>query len=348
MTVLHSSHNIEAMDKRRSLVILTATYNDKESLQEWLRQLDRELARAALCGSVVIIDDGSRIPVDGSMLTAAPLSAVEEITIITLARNLGHQRALATGIGYIADKIQCDCLVVMDSDMEDLPAHVPQLVNAANETKDRIIFAARTRRSEGLLFKGFYLLYQYLYRALTGTSIAVGNFSAVPGRLIARVARVSEIWSHIAAGVMRARIPFRTIPAPRGQRLHGKSRMNFSALVIHGLSAIAVHADVVGVRIILSLIIAGGTLLLMIGAVVLKRLVFDFFIWGWTSMVVIVLGLSVFQTLFAAAVMAFLILAGRNQMTVIPVRDYVHFVLDVSRVLPAKHAAIPRTPSIPA
>ena len=40
-------------------------------------------------------------------------------------------------------------------------------------------------------------------------------------------------------------------PIPRGYRITGISKMNFVALVAHGMSAISVYGDVVGVRLML-------------------------------------------------------------------------------------------------
>jgi hypothetical protein len=38
-----------------------------------------------------------------------------------------------------------------------------------------------------------------------------------------------------------------TVPTERAPRLCGESRMNFVALVGHGLSALSVHAELIGV-----------------------------------------------------------------------------------------------------
>ncbi|MBL4691532.1 MAG: glycosyltransferase, partial [Rhodospirillales bacterium] len=213
------------MTAAKDIVILTATYNDWDNFQPFLKSLDAVLGQASLSARVVVIDDGSSFPTDDTASISQDYDAISQVTAVTLTRNMGNQRAIAIGLGYIAKEMPCDYLVIMDSDMEDLPEYVPQLVERAGETNSKVIFAERTRRANHRTFKIFYGLYKSLYRMLTGMPISIGNFSAVPGRLVRRIAGISEIWSHFPAGIMRAKIPFDTLPSSRGPRLHGESKM---------------------------------------------------------------------------------------------------------------------------
>jgi hypothetical protein len=133
---------------------------------------------------------------------------------------------------------------------------------------------------------------------------------------------------------MRARVPFRAIPATRGQRIKGESKMNLVALVVHGLSGFTVHADIVGVRILLATLGMGTVILAVLFLVIAKRFVFDFFVIGWTSLVIIILGIAVIQAFMAAVFLAFLILSGKNQRVIIPGVDFTKYILETSRVYP--------------
>lgn len=322
------------MSKSGKIIILTPVYDDWESVFVLLDQLDDALAEDKLKASVVVIDDGSPIFADTLDFSGLDLSAIEEVEVVTLTRNLGNQRALAVGIGHIAATRNCGILVIMDSDLEDSPKYVPQLIAEARKTGNEIVFAERTRRSEGTAFKAFYKIYKYLYKVLTGMPISIGNFSATPGRLIKRIAGISEIWSHFPAGIMRARVPFRTIPATRGQRLKGQSKMNLVSLVIHGLSGFAVHADVVGVRIVITVFGLGVAIIIAVFLVIAKRFLFDFYVLGWTSLVTIILGVAVIQAFMAAIFMAFMILSGKNNRLIIPGIDCAKYILETRRIYP--------------
>ena len=320
------------MSNPTDIVILTATYNDWGSFFPFLGALDGKLAEAALAAKVVAVDDGSSLPADEKALAALELRAIREVTFVTLTRNMGNQRAVAIGLGYVANEMTCDCLVVMDSDMEDLPKYVPQLIERAGRSDSQIVFAERTRRANHTTFKMFYGIYKSFYRLFTGMPISIGNFSAIPGRLVKRIAGISEIWSHFPAGIMRARVPFETIPTDRGPRLHGASKMNLVSLVIHGISGLSVHADVVAVRLLLGILALGTAIIAAIAVFILLKLFTDLPLLGWTSQIVTILGGILFQMFVAAFLIVFLVLAQKSQRTIIPAIDYANFIFETRRI----------------
>src|SRR5262249_24563969 len=116
--------------------------------------------------------------------------------------------------------------------------------------RKEVVFAARAKRMESLMFKFFYRVYQLLHRVLTGIEVRVGNFSVMPRQVLARVIASPDLWNHYAAAVYRAKVSRRLLPLARGVRLTGVSKMNFVTLLTHGLSAIAVFSDQVSARLL--------------------------------------------------------------------------------------------------
>lgn len=323
------------MTSGTDLAILTATFNDWQSLKSLLPQIDAVLVEAGHTARLVVVDDGSSSFVEAELYADLHLRAIRDATVVTLTRNLGNQRALAVGIAYVAALVPCEALVIMDCDHEDRPEYIPVLLNKLREkTEPRIVFAARTERSEGRFFRLFYGLYTWLYRYLTGLPISIGNFSIIPRRLIPRVAGISEIWSHFPAGIMRARVPFETIPSARGQRLYGESKTNFVSLIIHGLSGFAVHADVVVVRVLIAMLVLTFAILGYMAIIAVRKFFIGDLIIGWTTQVFSVLGGVLFQAVLSALLVIFLVLAGRNQRPIIPSRDYQDYIMETVRVFP--------------
>ena len=317
-----------------SIVIMVAAYNDWESVTSIVPLLDRQLSGRYQGVRVVVIDDGSAEFASESLFAAQSFEAIDEVRVVTLRRNLGNQRAFAVGLGYLASEVEFDILVLMDSDHEDKPEYVPLLIDQAIREGNKVVFAERTQRSEGRRFQMFYAIYKTLYAVLTGAPISYGNFSAIPSILVKRIASISEIWNHFPAGIMKARVPYSSIPSERGTRKHGTSKMNLVNLAIHGLSGLAVHADVVSVRFTLGLVLFAAISAAGIAVVVLKRFLFDDFVLGWSSQAVLAL-LGIFsQLLIAAALVVFLVLASRNQRNIIPAWDYRKFLMDVRAVYP--------------
>jgi hypothetical protein len=108
--------------------------------------------------------------------------------------------------------------------------------------------------------------------------------------------------------------------------------MNVVALVVHGLSAMAVFGDRIGVRLLivvsLGMVLAAGALIGVIGIRLLTTLAIP----GWATYVSGILLVMLVQMLLIILVFAFVILAGRDTASFIPGRDYVYLTSGVQQV----------------
>lgn len=315
-----------ATDSPTDLVILAPVFNDWPAVRLLLPRLDTELAKHRLRARVVLVNDGSFVP-PPAVLVDEELSAISQLRVLSLRRNLGHQRALAVGLAFVHAQMPCSAVVVMDADGEDDPADVPRLVAELRGGGDgAIVFAQRIRRSEGLVFALLYRLYRAMHRLLTGISVQVGNFSVVPFALLDRLVVVSDLWNHYAAAVFQSRLPYRMVPTQRGRRLSGESSMNLVSLVGHGLSAIAVFADRVGVRILIATIATLLATILGLGIVVGRSLVTHAAPASWILVAAVVALVVVVQTIATASLFVLQVLFARGGASFIPARDYQFFV----------------------
>jgi glycosyltransferase involved in cell wall biosynthesis len=317
----------EHADHGEGLVILMPVYNDWESLQKLLFLLDMVLADHQLTAHVLVVDDASSVVPEDRLLSSPSFRAIERVTVLELRRNCGHQRAISVGLAYLEATTCYEAVVVMDADGEDDPADVPLLVKAL-EGHDwrRMAFAHRKRRSEGWGFSVCYYVYRKLFVTLVGQNVQFGNFSAVPRSLLRRLVCVSEIWNHYAIGALKAKIPFVAVPTRRATRLAGKTHMNFVSLVIHGLSAIAVYGDVIGVRALIVMAALGAPILVATSASILMPLVTGVVIPGWATYFLGISAILLLQFVTLALFFVFLTLNGRSTANVLPVRDYSYFV----------------------
>ena len=313
--------------------MMTPVFNDWPSLTVLLEKLDLELAAHGISADILAVDDGSSIPPIGS-LNPAKLTAIHNISVLRLKRNLGHQRAITIGLAYAEANLKADVVVVMDSDGEDTPIDVIRLIHTCASTNyQKIIFARRSQRSESWLFKLFYRAYRTMYRLLTGFDIQVGNFSAIPFPMLHRLVVVSEIWNHYAAGTLKSKLPHTDIPTQRGYRYRGESKMNFASLITHGLSAISVYGEMVGVRLLMASCGLIGVSVVALFGVIGVRLMTDLAIPGWTSYLVLALISVILQAFIISLSFIFLVLIGRNNGGFLPSRDYHHFVLALDEVI---------------
>ena len=328
----HTRLTIAQRGRCDRVLFVIPVFNDWGSLAMLLQALDQSLQQQGICGEVLVVDDASTISSKGA-LQLQDLWAIQRVHALKLKRNVGHQRAIAIGLAYAEDYYITDMVVVMDGDGEDTPEEAVRLIHScAAQGYEKIVFARRSQRSESWLFRLFYRLYRQTYRLLTGFDIHVGNFSAIPFGLLHRLVAVSEIWNHYAAGVLKAKLPHTDLATRRGYRYQGQSTMNFVSLVTHGLSAISVHGEVVGARLLVASCGLMGCALIGLLTIVGIRLLTDLAIPGWTSYLVMALISVILQTFIISLAFIFLVLVGRNNTSFLPDRDYAHFVLALEEV----------------
>ncbi|HLJ95606.1 MAG TPA: glycosyltransferase [Gemmataceae bacterium] len=316
----------------RPLVVLLPVFNDWTALRKLLVNLDAVSREHGLSFQILIVDDGSTMMAEEGF-TGQGFPTFECIDILRLRRNLGHQRAIAVGLAYVEDRIPCEAVILMDSDGEDDPRDVPRLLQKyRDEAEQKIIFAERTKRSETCVFQLFYSLFKLLHFILTSRQVRVGNFSVIPAVRLASLAVVSEMWNHYAAAVYKSRQPLALVPTQRSQRLDGKSKMGFTNLVIHGLSAISVYSDTIGVRLLVAATLLIGLTLAGLVGVVAVGLVAGLAIPAWATLTAGTLLAVLFQAILFSLIFSFLILGDRQGSTFLPLRDYRYFVDRVKTV----------------
>jgi hypothetical protein len=309
-------------------VILIPLYNDWETFAKLAVKIDEVLVANGREADILIVDDASVVD-PGQRSRFGPYRALGRIDVLRLRRNLGHQRAIALGLTHIHERRApaYEAVVVMDGDGEDAPEDVPRLLERLEAEGGRlIVFAERTRRSESLVFQFFYFLYRQLHFLLTSIQVRVGNFSAIPRCRLESLVAVSDLWNHYAAAAFHSRQPYCTIPTRRARRLGGRSSMSFVALVAHGLSAISVYREVIGVRLLVLAIVLALWAVLGLAVTVVLKLATPMAIPGWATSAAGILLIVLLQALMLSLVFCFVILGDRDSTTFLPLRDHIYFI----------------------
>lgn len=271
------------------LVIVTPVYEDTEAASQLFREVAAEFSGRAF---VVAVDDGSvRQPLDVSTLSGAGLSGV----VIRLKRNVGHQRAIAIGINYVAEHHPGVNVVVMDSDGEDVPSTIKALIRSLADPEVDVVVAQRRSRVETWRFRTFYFVYKQFFKLLSGRKISFGNFMALKPSAVKRLAAMQELWIHVAGCVLVSKLRMAACPLDRGPRYAGQSKMNFVGLALHGFKGLMVFAEDVLVRVgIACALVAVLSVVGSLAAIVLKLV--GFATPGWFSVALGILLLVFMQT----------------------------------------------------
>jgi hypothetical protein len=297
-----------------------------------LDKLSQVCLRLGLHCHVLIVNDGGQALPDAIREQVASDTS-RSCEILSLHRNLGHQRAIAVGIAYAESNLSAKYLLVMDADGEDDPMALDQLLSEAQTHPEAIVFAQRSVRSEGPLFRAGYWLFKWLFKLLSGRVISFGNYSLLPWPLLKRLVVSPELWVHYAAGVIRARIPFTTVPVPRAARYAGDSKMNLAGLILHGMAAISLFADVAAVRVLL---VALAALIMSVSGIAIAtglKLFTALATPGWATSLVVGLTILMVQVITLSLMLVFVAFQQRTTAAgTLPREIYDKYIEQVTRL----------------
>ena len=311
--------------------LVIPVYNDWDSFRMLLRDLDLAAASLPFQLSVSAVDDGS---IDDPLPTLGDLSGLlhlVSVEIISLCVNVGHQRAI--GLCVLAQQRDFDAVLIMDADGEDPPQSIGALTRDIGNRKDFCFVAHRKKRVETASFKFFYLLYKFFFKLVTGKTISFGNYCILSASYVDRLVMIPDLWNNLPAAILRSRLPIHLVPIHRGRRYAGQSKMNFTSLIVHGLSAISVYADTIFVR----LLVLSVALVVLSAAVVSALLVLRIFVPahatpGWATTIAFGLTIIILQVLFTALSSILTLLNNRVQRLILPKLDYLPYVRNRSQL----------------
>src|SRR5712692_162254 len=200
-------------------------------------RLHEEIVRAMTAigdpWEVTYIDDGSR---DRSLdLLRALVERDSRVTVLELSRNWGHQAALTAGIASVSG----DCAVLMDGDLQDPPALIPQMVAAWKSGAEVVLAERRSRFETGMRRVLFPLFYSVLgFLSDYPIPLNAGIFGLLDRRAVDAINRLGESNRYIPG--LRAWVGFRTqvVFYDRAQRAAGEPKQSFLRLLGYALDAI--------------------------------------------------------------------------------------------------------------
>jgi polyisoprenyl-phosphate glycosyltransferase len=242
---------------------------------------------------LILVDDGST---DGSwnrMLAVAGNDPA--VKLVRLSRNFGHQAALTAGL----DVARGEAVVTIDSDLQDPPELIPELVLRWRDGYD-VVYAVRGERQGERRWRlaGIGVYYRLL-RRIAGTDIPeqAGDFRLLSRRAVDSLARMPER-ARFLRGMSRW-IGFRQVAVPytRDPRYAGRTKYPLRKLLRLGLDGILSFSTLP-----LKLVSLLGFLLVVFCMGVLA---WSVFVWafeshrpaGWTSLIAVVLLLGGVQLL---------------------------------------------------
>jgi len=140
------------------LSLVIPVYNEVEVLPALFDALLPVLDSIDSGYEVVFVDDGSK---DGSCVMLDDRAAANpRVKVLHFSRNFGHQAAITAGLDFSSG----DAVVVMDADLHDPPALLPEMVECFEKGFDVVSARRVEREGEGPFKRGTAALFYALMR----------------------------------------------------------------------------------------------------------------------------------------------------------------------------------------
>lgn len=175
------------MESQVVLSIVSPVYNEEECLEQFYAEVSHVLEGLDCSYEVLLVDDGSSDRTSEIMRWIH--ASNPNWKIFHLARNFGHQAALTAGL----DMAQGQCVIAMDSDLQDRPAAIPDMLKLWHEGY-QVVYAVRRKRKEGPFKRIMYSSFYRVFGALTDFEIPLdsGDFSLMDRRVVDAIKSLPE------------------------------------------------------------------------------------------------------------------------------------------------------------
>ena len=221
----------------KNFFIITPTFNDWRSLNEVLHEIDKKVSKMKGKFSVIVINDASTIK---PSLKLKRLKKLKKITIITNKKNLGSQKSISLGLKYLQKIKTKSIITVIDSDGEDDPGKIKELINQAQKNPQSIITANRLKRKENIIYNLFYKIHLLITFILTGKYIDFGNYSSFSSINLNKLLRSSDTFLAYSAAIAKNARNIKSYYINKKKRYYDKSKVKILFLIQHSINIISV------------------------------------------------------------------------------------------------------------
>lgn len=224
---------------KKDLSILIPCYRDEQGLVELHRRLTAVCHPLSLSYELVLVDDGSP---DNTWAEIKKLSEKDShVKGIRLSRNHGHQLAVTAGLHCVKG----DRVLIIDSDLQDPPELLPQMMQAMDAGADNIYGQRLSRKGVPVWKKTCYKMYYQVLSLLAGCDIPpdTGDFRLISRRVVDLLNEMPE--HHRFLRGMVSWLGFKQVPIfyHRDARFAGESGYTLSKLfriAIDGITSFSI------------------------------------------------------------------------------------------------------------
>ncbi len=282
------------MDKKL-LSIIVPCYNEEESLPIFYKTVhDMEGEISSVDLEFVFVDDGSR---DKTLEIARKLHDEDpRVHYVSFSRNFGKEAGIYAGLEHAKG----DYVVIMDADLQDPPAMLPDMLSHIESGEyDRVATRRVDRKGEPPIRSWFARRFYHLMNKISSADIVDGarDYQMMTRKVVDAILAMGE-YNRFSKGIF-GWVGFKSkwLEFENVERVAGETKWSFWKLFIYAIDGIVafstaplVMASVFGVVMCLVAFV-------FIIVIIIRTLAFGDPTGGWPSMVCIILLVSGIQLL---------------------------------------------------
>ncbi len=222
--------------------VVVPVYNEEGNVRELIARI-ASIMRGLPDGpsyELILVNDGSN---DATLeRVRTEMRARDNIVLITLSRNFGHQLAATAGL----DIARGDAVILMDGDLQDPPELIEQFLDKWREGYDVVYAVRKKRRGENRLKLLTARVFYRLTRRLTKVSIPVdaGDFRLMSRRVVDALKKTRERHRFLRGLVSWVGFNQIGIEYDRDPRFAGTTKYPFSKMLTFAIDGITSFSEV--------------------------------------------------------------------------------------------------------
>ena len=269
------------------LSVVVPCYNEEESVELFYTELLKQekcFREKELELEIIFVNDGSR---DGTVSEVKKLHERDKrVRLVSFSRNFGKEAAMYAGM----EKAKGDYVVLMDVDLQDPPALLPEMLSYMEQGYDSVATRRVSRKGEPPVRSFFARLFYRLMHKISKTEIMDGarDYRLMTRQMVDAILSMQE-YNRFTKGIF-GWVGFETkwLEYENVERARGETKWNFWKLFLYSLEGITafstaplMFASLMGV---LFCILAFALILFTI----IRKIIFGDPVSGWPSLVCII------------------------------------------------------------
>lgn len=259
------------MNKVHRLTIMIPIYNEEECVESLYHRLDDVASLLSCECEFMFVNDGST---DQTLQILRDLQLTDyRVSIVDLSRNYGKEVAMTAGLDYLTG----DALVIIDADLQDNPALIPDMLAEIENGYDDVYAQRISRKGETWFKKSSANWYYKILAVMSNVPIQkdTGDFRMLSQKAITALRSLGENERNMKGLFSFIGFKKKAILYERDQRFAGKTKWNYLKLInlaVKGITAFSTKP--------LRLIFISGVLISIVSFIFLTKIVFKALFYG--------------------------------------------------------------------